>query len=196
MGVSKVLSYRSEHRSEYSKRSISTITKEKDVPFIYSLLCWLVALGYMSPWTFVGSLISYFKTNADANYYVELFAAYYFAGLPVSLMQQKFDSSLDMRFGSARMYLFRGQLAFFIMFVVVLVMPPLLLQRNAMMGLMLLLGASSWMLHGTACMLTSMISTSAISALQARRVARRACLLLFTLPAARVCARAVRDPQR
>ena len=31
---------------------------------------------------------------------------------------------------------------------------------------MLLLGMTSWMLHGTACMLTSMVSNQAISALQ------------------------------
>ena len=64
------------------------------------------------------------------------------------------------------MYLFRGQLSFFCMFAVVLLMPPLLFERRLMIALMLLLGMTSWMLHGTACMLTSMVSTSAISALQ------------------------------
>ena len=43
----------------------------------------------MAPWTFIGSLISYFKSTGGANYYVELYAAYYFAGLPVSLLQQQ-----------------------------------------------------------------------------------------------------------
>ena len=87
-------------------------------------------------------------------------------GLPVSFLQQRYDTYWDMKFGSSKMYLFRGQMNFLVILVVVLLMPMMLLQRGAMLALMAALGVSSWMLHGTACMLASMVSTSAISALQ------------------------------
>jgi hypothetical protein len=86
-------------------------------------------------------------------------------GLPVSFLQQRYDTYWDMKFGSSKMYLFRGQMNFLVILVVVLLMPMMLLQRGAMLALMAALGVSSWMLHGTACMLASMVSTSAISAL-------------------------------
>ncbi|KAH8059308.1 hypothetical protein JL720_13868 [Aureococcus anophagefferens] len=97
---------------------------------------------------------------------VELYGIYYIMGLPVSFLQQRYDTYWDMKFGSSKMYLFRGQMNFLVILVVVLLMPMMLLQRGAMLALMAALGVSSWMLHGTACMLASMVSTSAISALQ------------------------------
>jgi hypothetical protein len=87
-------------------------------------------------------------------------------GLPVSFLQQRYDTYWDMKFGSTKMYLVRGQMNFLVILVVVLLMPIFLLRRDAMLLLMAALGVSSWMLHGTACMLASMVSTSAISALQ------------------------------
>ena len=97
---------------------------------------------------------------------MELYGVYYAMGLPVSFLQQRYDTYWDMKFGSTKMYLVRGQMNFLVILVVVLLMPIFLLRRDAMLILMAALGVSSWMLHGTACMLASMVSTSAISALQ------------------------------
>lgn len=127
---------------------------------------WLCALGYMAPWTFIGSLIAFFKQSRDANFYVELYGIYYAMGMPTSMLQEWYDSYWDMKLGSTWTYLMRGQVNFLIITLVVLVMPSVLLDRWLMMVLMAILGVSSWMLHGTACMLASMTSTSAISALQ------------------------------
>ena len=97
---------------------------------------------------------------------MELYGVYYITGLPVSVLQQRYDTYWDMKFGSPKMYLFRGQMCFLIILGVVLLMPMVLLERGWMLVLMAALGVSSWMLHGTACMLASMVNTSAISALQ------------------------------
>ena len=133
----------------------------------YRALCfWFIALGYMAPWTFIGSLIAYFKVSRGANFYVEVYAMYYAMGLPSSLVQQRYDTYWDMKFGATRMFLFRGQFNFLIMIGVVLLMPYVLLRRYTMLLLMATLGVTSWTLHGTACQLASMCSTSSISALQ------------------------------
>lgn len=132
----------------------------------YVTMFWLCALGYMAPWTFIGSLIAFFKQSRDANFYVELYGIYYAMGMPTSMFQEWYDSYWDMKLGSNWTYLVRGQINFLIITLVVLVMPAVLLDRWLMMALMAILGVSSWMLHGTACMLASMTSNSAISALQ------------------------------
>ena len=121
----------------------------------------------MAPWTFVGSLIAFFKKNRSANFYVEIYGVFYAMGTPTSIFQQRYDTYWDMKFGSARTYLLRGQLNFVVQLAVVLVMPLVLLNRWLMLVSMAVLGVSSWMLHGTACMLASMCSKAgAISALQ------------------------------
>mmetsp|Transcript_17593 Transcript_17593/g.55012 ORF Transcript_17593/g.55012 Transcript_17593/m.55012 type:complete len:450 (-) Transcript_17593:1784-3133(-) len=130
------------------------------------LLFWVCALGYMAPWTFIGSLIAYFKTSRDANFYVELYAVYYATGMPTSMLQEWYDSYWDMKLGSSWTYLVRGQLNFLAIILAVVAVPAVLLNRVAMIAVMAVLGVSSWMLHGTACMLASMTSTGAISALQ------------------------------
>ena len=56
-----------------------------------------------------GSLISYFKAKQGAYFYVKLYCAFYLPGLPVSLMQQKFDVYVDDYFGSANAFMVCGK---------------------------------------------------------------------------------------
>ena len=42
----------------------------------------LLALAYMSPWTILGSLVSYFKQHHGPAFFVKLNCAYYLPGLP------------------------------------------------------------------------------------------------------------------
>mmetsp|Transcript_53057 Transcript_53057/g.147185 ORF Transcript_53057/g.147185 Transcript_53057/m.147185 type:complete len:276 (-) Transcript_53057:913-1740(-) len=64
----------------------------------------LVSTGYMVSWTSIGSLIAYFKARQGARFYVKLYCCFYLPGLPVSLLQQKYDEKLDKMFGSANSF--------------------------------------------------------------------------------------------
>ena len=52
-----------------------------------------------------GSLIAYFKYRQGASFYVKLYCAFYLPGLPVSLLQQKYDEKMDLFFGSANSFM-------------------------------------------------------------------------------------------
>ena len=145
-----------------------TVEKRQSVRFTSreSLLCFLISLGYMAPFTFLGGLISYFKEQKNANYYVWLYSAYYFAGLPISLLQQRYQDQWVEKLGPLFMYLFVGQLCLFMQFCVVYVMRSFLLNFDPMILAMFLMGCTSWSVHGAASQLASMIAPGAINALQ------------------------------
>lgn len=148
------------------KASESASKKSRSDERMRAILFWVCSLGYMAPWTFVGSLIAFFKTSRSANFYVELYAVFYGMGMPTSMIQERYEAFWDTKLGSTWTFLLRGQLNFLAMTMMALVAPGLVLDRVTMLVLMAVLGVCTWMLHGTACMLASMTSTSAISALQ------------------------------
>jgi hypothetical protein len=65
------------------------------VPKNLEIIFLFISFGYMLPWTSLGSLISYYKNTYSANFYVKLYCAYYLPGLPVALLQHRFDSYLE-----------------------------------------------------------------------------------------------------
>ena len=67
----------------------------------------MVSCGYMVSWTSIGSLISYFKARQGAKFYVRLYCSFYLPGLPISLLQQRYDAAFDARLGSSRSFLLR-----------------------------------------------------------------------------------------
>lgn len=62
--------------------------------------CFFLAFAYMSLWTVVGSLISYFQKENGPDFFVKLNCAFYLPGLPVALLQMIYVSDLEVRFGS------------------------------------------------------------------------------------------------
>lgn len=158
------------HSSQSNQRKKST-TSDTDRPYSkrYKVLIaiWfgLISFGYMVPWTSLGSLISYFKYKYSANFYVKLYCCYYLPGLPVALLQYKYDVLLDHKYGSRNMYLFRGTIAFLGM---ILIISFLLRVENKYYLLFMFtgLGVCGWLCHGTATMLASMYPSFAIAALQ------------------------------
>lgn len=82
---------------------------------LFQVLFILISFGYMLPWTSLGSLISYYKANYSASFYVKLYCAFYLPGLPVALFQYYFDTTLDSLYGSQVMYLLRGLIPYIIM---------------------------------------------------------------------------------
>ena len=125
----------------------------------------LMSCGYMLPWTTLGSLITYYKATYSANFYVKLYCAYYLPGLPISLLQYKYDLYLDLKYGSQRTYLYRGVVSFIIM-MGILISLVWLESRIALVFLFVMLGICGWLCHGTASMLASMYPPSAIAYLQ------------------------------
>ena len=77
----------------------------------------------MVSWTSIGSLIAYFKARQGARFYVKLYCCFYLPGLPVSLIQQKYDEKMDKLFGSANSFLVRVVLSMVVKISLLLFMP-------------------------------------------------------------------------
>jgi hypothetical protein len=135
------------------------------VPKKLEIIFLFISFGYMLPWTSLGSLISYYKNTYSANFYVKLYCAYYLPGLPVALLQHRFDSYLDNKYGSKNTYLWRGIFSFVSM-ILILVSMVWLEQKVVLLILFAMLGACGWLCHGTASMLASMYPSTAIAYLQ------------------------------
>jgi hypothetical protein len=143
-------------------------TSDTTVPedsFILAACFLLLSFGYMVPWTSLGSLITYFKYTYSANFYVKLYCCYYLPGLPVALLQYRYDLELDRRFGSKRTYLLRGAICYIVMIAIISNMVNIH-ERYALILVFALLGVCGWLCHGTATMLASMYPPYAIASLQ------------------------------
>ncbi len=136
-----------------------------DVPLMLQLSFVFISFGYMLPWTALGSLISYYKYTYGAGFYVKIYCAYYLPGLPIALLQYRYDEYLDSQFGSRNTYMFRGVFAFSANALILFSM--LWFDRQSqLVWLFALLGVSSWMCHGTASMMASMYPRAVIAYLQ------------------------------
>ncbi len=118
-----------------------------------------ISCGYMVSWTSIGSLISYFKARQGAAFYVALYCAFYLPGLPISLLQQRYDETVDKRFGSANAFMFRVCLSMAVKIFMLFIMPfvPGWTSEESVPYVILvcmsLVGTFSWLCHGTACQL-------------------------------------------
>ena len=127
----------------------------------------LLALAYMSPWTIMGSLVSYFRQNHGPAFFVKLNCAYYVPGLPLALLQQHYDSTFDSRFGSYAAYLARIILAIFVLTLTLLCLPSVPASDAAtLLGLTSIMGTFSWLAHGTASTVVSIFPPAALVWLQ------------------------------
>mmetsp|Transcript_66440 Transcript_66440/g.130291 ORF Transcript_66440/g.130291 Transcript_66440/m.130291 type:complete len:551 (-) Transcript_66440:273-1925(-) len=132
----------------------------------------LISCGYMVSWTSIGSLISYFKARQGADFYVKLYFAFYLPGLPMSLLQQRYDEDIDRRMGSARAFMLRVTVGMGVKIGMLFFMPfvPSLFSQSQIPTVMLLclvvMGTMTWMIHGTACQLCSMFPPSSTAWLQ------------------------------
>ena len=118
-----------------------------------------ISCGYMVSWTSIGSLISYFKARQGAAFYVALYCAFYLPGLPVSLLQQRFDQNIDRRFGSANAFMFRMCFSMVVKILMLFILPfipswvPIKSVPYVILCCMAFVGTFSWLCHGTACQL-------------------------------------------
>jgi hypothetical protein len=80
----------------------------------------IISFGYMLPWTALGSLISYYKIKYNANFYLDIYIAYYIFGLPISILQYLYDDNLDRTYTSYRTYFYRGIICYSIMIIIIL----------------------------------------------------------------------------
>lgn len=138
----------------------------------FNFLWILISCGYMVSWTSIGSLISYFKARQGASFYVKLYCAFYLPGLPVSLLQQRYDERLDHKYGSANTFLVRVVFGMLMTIMLLVFMPfipflyPPSLVPPIILVCMVSIGCFSWLCHGTACMLCSMFPPSSTAYLQ------------------------------
>ena len=71
---------------------------DQTLPFLYIICFWAVSFAYMCAWTSFGSLISYYKHQYGSEFYTKIYIAYYLPGLPVCLLQYKFDTYHDIKY--------------------------------------------------------------------------------------------------
>ena len=57
-----------------------------------------IPLGYAGPWVMIGALISYIKAQHGSEAYRLMYLCYYAAGLPMSLLQQRYDATADAKY--------------------------------------------------------------------------------------------------
>ena len=79
---------------------------DADLPWIYPVCFFAVSFGYMCAWTSFGSLISYYKHQFGSKFYTMIYCAYYLPGLPVCLLQYKYDTFFDVKYGSQHTFFF------------------------------------------------------------------------------------------
>lgn len=93
----------------------TSISREPEQQDSSHYLFLIISCGYMLPWTSLGSLISYYKATYGASFYVKLYCAYYLPGLPIAMLQYRYDNYVDSIFSSQWTYLFRGLTSYMIM---------------------------------------------------------------------------------
>ena len=79
-----------------------------DPPGWFYGLFFLTSLGYMSSFTMVGVLISYFNAHYGPSFFVVLSAAFYMPGIGVSYIQKRLDTVLDERMGVKASFVVRS----------------------------------------------------------------------------------------
>lgn len=139
--------------------------QQEDVSWIFLVSFLFISLGYMLPWTALGSLITYYKYTYSASFYVKIYCAYYLPGLPISILQFLYGEQVDGYYGSQNTFLLRGILGYSIL-VITLFSLLWVNSEAALVAAFSILGVSGWWLHGTASMLTSMFPRLSIAYLQ------------------------------
>ncbi len=136
-----------------------------DLPWIYPICFFALSFGYMCAWTSFGSLISYYKHQFGPKFYTIIYCAYYLPGLPVCLLQYKYDTFFDVKYGSQHTFLLRGVL--YISSMVLVIVGMILLKSRLLLILSFsMLGICSWAAHGTASTLAALYPSVCIGALQ------------------------------
>ena len=135
------------------------------VPERLCLLFTIVSFGYMCAWTSLGSLISYYKHTYSSALYNNIYCSFYLFGLPVSILQYKYDTEMDHIWGSKKAYLLKGAFGFGLIILVLLVL-PFVKSTTGLVVLYSILGICSWLIHGAATLLVSVFPPRASGYLQ------------------------------
>ena len=143
--------------SEISPRSMidpSSRYLNKNVVFLFIL----VSFGYMLPWVAIGSLITYYTSEYGDSYFVILNVAFYAVGYPVSFTQRKLDLYWDTVMGSERTFKVRMGLCFVILLILLILLPTA--GEIGTIILVALVGIFTWIAHGSASQLASMVKNN------------------------------------
>lgn len=143
--------------SEISPRSMidpSSRYLNKNVVFLFIL----VSFGYMLPWVAIGSLITYYTNEYGDSYFVILNVAFYAVGYPVSFTQRKLDLYCDTVMGSERTFKVRMGLCFVILLILLILLPTA--GEIGTIILVALTGVFTWIAHGSASQLASMVKNN------------------------------------
>ncbi len=139
-----------------------------DPPGWFYGLFFLTSLGYMSSFTMVGVLISYFNAHYGPSFFVVLSAAFYMPGIGVSYIQKRLDTFLDERLGVQSSFVVRSTCCMGGLAVAMLAFPASFVGggRGPPLMMMFLSGVLTWWSHGTASVVTLLFPPDANVALQ------------------------------
>lgn len=115
----------------------------------------IVSFAYMTPWTSIGSLITYFTCSYGPSYFVYLNVAFYCSGLPVALFQRRFDSYYDTIYGSKYMYRLRVYIGLLLDMGLLIAAP--FAGYVTFILIVFVIGVSTWSSHGCASTLASIV---------------------------------------
>ena len=122
-----------------------------------ALLC-VVSFSYALPWIALGGLLSYFKEHKSDAYYVMVYAAYYAPGLPVALLQTRFDAAYDAKHTSRVALLFRGMVCWTATLALIPILRFTLLVPLLCVPAVVVLGVATWSLHGSCSQIASLVT--------------------------------------
>ena len=139
-----------------------------DPPGWFYGLFFLTSLGYMSSFTMVGVLISYFNAHYGPSFFVVLSAAFYMPGIGVSYIQKRLDTFLDERLGVQSSFVVRSTACMGGLAAAMLAFPASFVGggRGPPLMMMFLSGVLTWWSHGTASVVTLLFPPDANVALQ------------------------------
>ena len=139
-----------------------------DPPGWFYGLFFLTSLGYMSSFTMVGVLISYFNAHYGPSFFVVLSAAFYMPGIGVSYIQKRLDTFLDERLGVQSSFVVRSSICMGGLAIAMLAFPASFVGggRGPPLMMMFLSGVLTWWSHGTASVVTLLFPPDANVALQ------------------------------
>ena len=133
---------------------------------LLNLMFLMISFSYMLPWTSLGSLISYYKYTYDADFYVLIYCSFYLPGLPVALLQHRYDVVIDSFISSQTAYFWRGVISYICLSSLVFSLLIFGNNQSILPVIFASMGALTWYIHGCASMLASMFHPSAIAWLQ------------------------------
>lgn len=124
------------------------------MPLVPSLFI-LLGFGYMLLWTAIGSRIKDLLVDYGPSFFTEINVIFYIMGLPISLIQKRYDHILDLRYRSKITFRFRVYLGMVFLMIICLILP--IADYICFLILSFFMSIFTWTIHNTVCKLANVV---------------------------------------